>query len=947
MNMGRTFIIILIAVSIFIGVNSLFYFQIYKQQLNFQTQLLNQQISICGATIEQIGMDFESEVNYILFSNNISLLFSDSEGKERNLKNIELFYTKYEDLIGSINIYNDNNQVYRLFKDKVNNYVNDFYESQRQVTLEKRDVLKEQDGQYQLIVPVFHDNQVYSNIVISVDYDKYINTVFDQYRLKNTLWQWYITDEGILSSTHPANVVIHQRDIEKITNDILEGNTGSMVHVIKISGEPVDVISVYYPINLIRRDFGIVFSMKSDLFLRLIIQKLLIITIASLVMLILILYIYFRLCKARSKYTSYDKASETYLKQMIDNLPSGLIIIDPDRSIKIINQTAKKLLNVLSDNDKEINNAFGILMDNPGKTDLIYEKYFGPGTALKYHNNNYQIDLYRQNIRASLLDQELHLIVVTDITPFEKNRKQKTATSRERNRMLEQMRQEMSTPLLQIKKQVEEIEKKGGDKHKGDYVRLISRSAGLLSGLMNDTFNFSLAETDRSTSEEISFSLRNELNMSIDELKPAADMKKISIITSISDDMPDRVIGNPFCLRQVFYDLLEISLENTVEGKILLNAETIIHHNEQLKIHFRIENTGISVLSEINGQTIKVHANPDDESYKDTYSEIPLKLDKVRQQLYMINSELIVESPSSISADPNYPGTKFSFIVDLLPGESHKQHLNDNSITEISAIHCLILSKEETAEGDFMSPFHEIGCTVKQRIYSPGNLNAITGYLSEFKKEFQILLLHDRPEENDLELQSALGDCGLANDFLIFVLNTDERINNFMNFKKSGADYYLVHPYNLHYLTEIIRHHFTGLRSENLMIHAGTQIKKDLRILLAANNTIFRKTTQLTFKKLGFEIDSASDGNDTIEKISSKQYDIVFIDLILPDKDGTEVINEIRGLGYNIPIIVLASADSEEKTKINKLTNINGHITKPLKLSEIRRILIQNFPSKH
>jgi hypothetical protein len=124
---NKSFIIILAAVFIFIGVNCFFYIRIFREQRDFQAELLTRQIRICGSTIEQSGMNFESEVNYILFSENISLLFSDSEVKERSSKNLELFYTKYENLVNYINIFDNNYNVYRLLKDKVNNYVSDFY----------------------------------------------------------------------------------------------------------------------------------------------------------------------------------------------------------------------------------------------------------------------------------------------------------------------------------------------------------------------------------------------------------------------------------------------------------------------------------------------------------------------------------------------------------------------------------------------------------------------------------------------------------------------------------------------------------------------------------------------------------------------------------------------------------------------------------------------------
>ncbi|MBL7111866.1 MAG: hypothetical protein ISS19_07995 [Bacteroidales bacterium] len=92
--MNKSYYIILISVFVFIATNTIFYINIYQRQVNFQTELLTQQLRICGNTIETKGLNFENEVNFILFSDDITQLFFDPNIKEIGSKNLELFYLK-------------------------------------------------------------------------------------------------------------------------------------------------------------------------------------------------------------------------------------------------------------------------------------------------------------------------------------------------------------------------------------------------------------------------------------------------------------------------------------------------------------------------------------------------------------------------------------------------------------------------------------------------------------------------------------------------------------------------------------------------------------------------------------------------------------------------------------------------------------------------------------
>jgi len=908
--------------------------------------LLTQQIRICGSTIEQNGMNFESEVNYILFSDNISMLFSDSEVKERSSKNLELFYSKYEDLINYINIFDNNNNVYRLLKDKVNNYVSDYYESQRQDDLAKRDMLKEEDGRFLYTVPIFHENEVNSNIIININFEKYINTVFDQYRLENTLWQWILTEDGELTGAQANSLDINDREIERISNDILEGNEGTLMHSIQIDGEPVRVISVYYPISLIRKEFGIVFSMKSDLFLRSIISKTIIITVASFILLALILYLLFRVIKVKSADAIQSKVSETALRRSIDDLAVGIIVIQEDKNIRSINQTAKKYLNIKSDHQELIKDATWSLIDMAGTDDPLYQQAFGPGTLVRYSGRDHEKFFFRQTTQCVIQNENLLLVSILDVTPLESDRKQGNLAVHAKNKLLENMKSEIALPVQQIRNELDKLNKLKSSGVSGDSQLILSKSVDLLSNLIDAAFDFSLSVPDKVVLDQIHFSLRDELNLGINPLKASSNGKNISIIMKIRSDVPDRVIGDPFKFRQVFQNLLENSILLTEEGRILISAETVIHQANLLIIRFLIEDTGKSLPEKFLSDCNKPVDVSMDIAVKEGTKKIGMRILVAKQLIELMKGDFHVESPSTITTNPAYPGTKYSFTLDLVPDESYKQQLDYSAITELANIHCLLLTRDKDQEEVYNGPFNEIGIQLKEKIYSRDNLDSLAEFLRESIRQNHLILVPEKTLEDDLFMLSFLVDQDLTDKFLILVLNTGEESNNILPYKQRGADYYLKIPIDNNRIREIIRRHFSGIPSDVLHQDPTDQeIRSNLSILLADDNEISRILAQSIFKKLGFEIDLARNGNEAIEKLKAGQYDIIFMDLLMPEKDGFEAGAEIRKLGYDIPIVALTAVEPEAVVEKVRDAGINDYIVKPAGIETLKTILVKHCPA--
>ena len=121
------------------------------------------------------------------------------------------------------------------------------------------------------------------------------------------------------------------------------------------------------------------------------------------------------------------------------------------------------------------------------------------------------------------------------------------------------------------------------------------------------------------------------------------------------------------------------------------------------------------------------------------------------------------------------------------------------------------------------------------------------------------------------------------------------------------------------------------------------EVKKELNILVAEDNIINQKVVKVLFKNLGYEIDIVPNGKEAIKSINKKKYDIVFMDIMMPEIDGLEATREIRAMGYKMPIIALTADLGNETKKSAYKSGINEFIGKPIKSDKLKKIMIKWF----
>jgi signal transduction histidine kinase/CheY-like chemotaxis protein len=809
--MNRTFLIILISIFLFIGINTVFYFTIFNQQLDFQTDLLARQTRLCGSTIEQGGMNFENELNAIPFAGDFSDLFNNEEIRERGAENLQKLYARYSDLINKITVFDNESNVYSLILDNKGNFVTDYYESQEQTILRERDEFIYDQEKYSLSIPDFDENGIVrSNIVVEINFTRFVNSIFDKYRLENTIWQWMVTDDGLLIATAESDLNIPANDLKRIGSDIQNGEESSIVHSIDVDGSSTRVVSVYYPIRLVKSDLGIIFSIKTDLFLLSIIRKITIISLFSLALIVLLLYIYFNVFRVKSETVRRKRVSEVSLIKTLDSLPVGIILSEPNGAVRVMNTTAREW--IIKDPKDSPENKSMHELDLETQTDRtddpLYTRVFGPGNVIRFQYDTIVRQLYRREWLTEINQVETNIILLFDISEFEKSRNLEKIAQLAKTELLENMSHEIAGPVSRLRDAVDKLEKEGLKGIVKETAVILKKTTDLLSNQITSILDFATQDAEKVIMGEIPFSLKDEINLAIQPFKSVAAKSNSSIITKIRNDVPDRLIGDPFRLRQIFYNLVESSIEQTRGGRILLSAEAIEHHDEYHVIQFQIEDTGSGLPQPIIDKFVNRQGSTLDLSGKG-FEENELRIAIALQHINLLRGQLWIESPSAISTDPDQPGTKYSFTIEVLEGSS---------------------------------------------------------------------------KEEDLR-------------------SMDDR---------KGPSTKIIDP--------------------------------NISILLAEDNIFNRKLAQNLFKSLGFEIDLAENGKEAVKMAGEKSYDIIFMDLLMPEMDGLQAVEEIRKLGIEVPVVAVTAVENPDTRSAATALGIKDYLLKPATTDQIKEILLRTFP---
>ncbi|MCP4297743.1 MAG: response regulator, partial [Proteobacteria bacterium] len=510
-----------------------------------------------------------------------------------------------------------------------------------------------------------------------------------------------------------------------------------------------------------------------------------------------------------------------------------------------------------------------------------------------------------------------------------------------KSEFLANMSHEIRTPLNGIIGMVEIAMDTYHDDAQRNIFNTINNEATSLLSIISDILDISKIEAGKLEIEAIPFNLRTMVEDIAKGFALRAEKKGIELISFLSSDMPSLLIGDPGRIRQILVNLIGNALKFTQEGEVLIKVEMTEDLGDRVKIFFSINDTGIAISKEKLGTIFESFTQADGSTTR-KFGGTGLGTSISKQLVELMGGEIGVESVES-------KGSTFWFTITL---EKQKEIQPDFSIEKVNlkGIRVLVVDDNPTNLTILNEYLQSWQCLP---VLTAGGKQAMEVLIESHSSNetFDLILINkNMPEMDAFGLACEIRGRKDFSNVPIVVLTSLGQIGEGKTCKEIGIQGYLTKPIRRDELEKTVRSvlghtKVRGGSSTNpdlITRHtlAERYNNKEYHILLAEDYPTNQLVAMRHLKKAGYKVDLAENGKQAVDAFKEKRYDLVFMDIQMPEMDGYQATKLIRNLAAqddgksNIPIIAMtAHATKQDRDKCLNV-GMNDYISKPIRRKE-------------
>jgi len=937
--MKRVLLLAYSAFLIILLINYFYYNSLYNKQINYIVELLDRQVQIVGHSVDSTNNGFLSDLNQIGFEEDLNDFFTKTKPdiQYRAKEKMKLFFSKYQDFVTGIKYYDNNKNEFTLKKDDDSGggWLEQPYILHVQAEIYFMEKLVEENWKFDYYLPVLNKktNEIIGNIVVTVDYQKYFKEIFSVFNLKDYQWQWVVSDSGAIIYDNSQYGFVYSK-LDQITKSLAGGSVENITHNATFKGKSQEIISSYYSTQLLQRDMGLVFSAPTGFFQKYIIRNSLFIVLGTLFLIQMIIYIFLRYIKSQKSESERLKTSESMLFRLIEEMPAGVIIHNKNREIIKANKVAAS--QYLYSGEAEMVGKIFPETSLPDESDYFSKNLggsFNPDQFVIIKKEIGEIVLYRNSIPVVFMGEEATMEILIDVTMLESARKHEAKANVAKSEFLARMSFEIRTPLNGIIGMTDVLSKFDLSSEVRDIVSLLHRSTEVLLSIINDILDFSRIESGKMILDEVPFNLREEIIYCVDLAKTHILTNDLNLSYSVDENVPEYIIGDAFRLRQVLTNLINNSIRNTEKGEIRLNCALKNAKDGVITISFDLLDTGLSfdkvTLKKIFGDFVNVESKVGRTSDDSGFGTILSK-----QLVELMGGELSAVSPSGLSGDL---GMKVSFTI--------LTHSNYRPIKDISpekrksygSIKTLVITGSQNRDEEILGALHKLGLIVSVTTFQKSTINQIRANMNYPDDRYNLVVILDDKEFDGFEAATNISESKLATNFIILMISKNDKKGNYVKSVTLGVDNYLVTPFDNNELLNIIKNNFPYIE-DSTFAYDFSRVPNNSKILVVEDNRMNQKVIGTMLKSLGYSYDIANDGYAGYLQAKNNKYDLILMDLIMPEMDGFESAQKILEMDKSNIIVAFSADNMPESKRKAELSGIKDFISKPVRIEDLKKI---------